>query len=164
MSCLPILRTKIWVFCKLSRNGSILIVFTVCSSRKWCLMLHGTWNPLVHFGTRPCSPVPTSNSFENLCVLEYCLQIIAFKFHFLFFFLVVERGMEECEAWWCSSVCWMCLADEKSCCVFWFWAICGTLVLTQYHCHYRNKLMTLCLEQSSRLLKFLFLLKQKIIW
>lgn len=92
MSCLPILRTKICVFWKLSRNGSILIVFTVCSSRKWCLMSHGIWNPLVHFGTRPCSPVPTSNSFENLCVLEYCLQIIDFKFHFLFFFSSGKRN------------------------------------------------------------------------
>lgn len=70
-----------WVSWKLSGNRSIFIVFTVCSGRKWS---HGTWNPLVNFDTRPCSPVPTSKSCEHLCIWEYCLQITDFKFYCIF--------------------------------------------------------------------------------
>lgn len=130
----------------------------------------------MHFDTKPCSPVPISNSCEDLCLLEYCLQIIDFKFHctfstncfskhsktmqvfmffstilwvflpshmfFLFFFFCSEKRKreEECEARWCSLVCWMCLADVKPCCVFWFWVIIsGTLVLAQDLCHCKKK-------------------------
>lgn len=153
------------VFWNLSGNISIFIVYAVCSGRKCCFMWHGTWNPLVLSDTRPCSPVATSNCCKNLCILEYCLKIIkihctfntnCFSKHsktiqvflfsstrlwiiFSFFRSEKRKGEEECEAQWCSSVCWMCLADVKSSCVFWFWTIFGTLVLTQDHCHYEKK-------------------------
>lgn len=58
-----------WVFWKFwSGNGTIFISCSMCSTNKLCCTWHGTWSPLVpsecltHI--RPCSPCPTSDSWE----------------------------------------------------------------------------------------------------
>lgn len=77
-----------------------------------------------------------SSSYSFLLYYRCFYQAI-----FSFFFSSEERQGEEgeCEALWHSLVCWMCLAEVKSCDVFPCWAIFGTLVLTQDHRHYKEK-------------------------
>ena len=78
-------------------------------------------------------------SCSFLCSFPLCHKCFYQAIFSSFFSSEERKGEEECEAPWCSLVCWMCLADVKSCHLFPFWAIFGTLVLTRDHRHYKKK-------------------------
>lgn len=75
-----------------------------------------------------------------LCSSPLCCRCFYQAIISLFFSSKERKGKEECEniILWCYLVCWICSADVKSCHVFPFWAIFGTLVVTWDHHHYKK--------------------------